>query len=209
MDIRDADIGFAFGGVEITPELYGPAYLSEFCRVLDQHVEQAKLILEWGSGLSSQALVIYGDNRWATEFFLTIDENQNYQDAVFRNPFRKPFAHPICLDQVGPRLSDRDAEVNYSSYPLTLSSKFDLIFIDGRRRMECALTAALLCDEKTVVILHDYRRARYQSVLALFEVVEDGPQFRVMRLRRSILQAIAGPGERVLADMNGRPASKG
>ena len=34
--------------------------------------------------------------------------------------------------------------------------------------MECAFIAATLCHVKTLVILHDYRRARYQSILALF-----------------------------------------
>lgn len=38
----------------------------------------------------------------------------------------------------------------------------------------------------TVVVLHDYRRTRYQPMKALYEVIEDGAQFRVMRVRRNI-----------------------
>jgi hypothetical protein len=37
---------------------------------------------------------------------------------------------------------------------------------------------------ETIVALHDYRRTRYQPVTALFDIVEDGPQFRVLRPKR-------------------------
>jgi hypothetical protein len=37
------------------------------------------------------------------------------------------------------------------------------------------------------VALHDYRRARYQPVRALYDVIEDGTQFRVMRRRQDLL----------------------
>jgi hypothetical protein len=47
--------------------------------------------------------------------------------------------------------------------------------------MECAMVATLVSHSGTIVILHDYRRARYQSVRLLFDIIEDGPQFRVMR----------------------------
>jgi hypothetical protein len=95
-----------------------------------------------------------------------------------------------CLDRVGPTRSNSDQELNYSTFPLSLKKTFDIILIDGRRRMECAFIAATLCHEKTLVILHDYRRARYQPVLALFDVVEDGAQFRVLRIKSTALQAL-------------------
>ena len=55
--------------------------------------------------------------------------------------------------------------------------------------MECALVASLLCHEDSVVLLHDYRRARYQVARAFYDIVEDGPQFRVMRPKPALLDA--------------------
>jgi hypothetical protein len=57
--------------------------------------------------------------------------------------------------------------------------------------MECAFIAALLCRNTSIVTIHDYRRTRYQPVLALFDLIEDGPQFRVLRPRASVLAATA------------------
>jgi hypothetical protein len=84
-----------------------------------------------------------------------------------------------------PCLTDRDEGLSYSTFPLSLGYKFDFIYIDGRRRLECALTAAIMCHPQTIVVLHDYRRTRHQSVKGLFDIVEDGPQFRVMRRKHA------------------------
>lgn len=57
--------------------------------------------------------------------------------------------------------------------------------------MECAFIAMLLCHEKTIVVVHDYRRLRYQPILALFDLIEDGREFRVLKSRPSVLSAVA------------------
>ncbi len=57
--------------------------------------------------------------------------------------------------------------------------------------MECAFIASLLCHDKTVVVVHDYRRLRYQPIFALFDRIEDGREFRVLRPRPSVLAAMA------------------
>ena len=47
--------------------------------------------------------------------------------------------------------------------------------------------------------MHDYRRARYQPARALFEIVEDGQQFRVMRLHKPMVPLLAETSESVFA----------
>jgi hypothetical protein len=103
------------------------------------------------------------------------------EDASRQVLERKGEGDAHAADLIGPKLSDRDPELNYAMLPLGWGRKFDFIYIDGRRRMECAMVATLVSHSGTIVILHDYRRARYQSVRLLFDIIEDGPQFRVMR----------------------------
>jgi LPS sulfotransferase NodH len=183
--------GFEFSGKQVKPAAYGRDYVSELCRILDTYVGgKAQSVLEWGTGLTTQILAEYGQRVWNTELLLTIDHSQTYQNAVFANRSKPSFVMLKCLDRVGPTRSNSDQELNYSTFPLSLKKTFDIILIDGRRRMECAFIAATLCHEKTLVILHDYRRARYQPVLALFDVVEDGAQFRVLRIKSTALQAL-------------------
>ena len=169
------------GGVVRSSGTYGADYLEEMQRILLTHVTPVtRSFLEWGSGHTT-LLILGMRSRLSLDYFASIDDNQEYQALVVAQAPVWDGFHPFTADLTGPRRSDRDPEPNYATLPLDLGRTFDFIFIDGRRRLECALTAALLCHPQSVVVLHDYRRARYRSVKSLFEVVEDGPQFRVMR----------------------------
>jgi len=187
----DGEFGFTFKGTRIDGGKYGQRYINDFRRILATHASGAKAFLEWGSGLTSQILAAHAQSLPDVELFLTIDNKPEYQKAIFAERARPAFLETVVQDLTGPCQSRADPELAYSTYPLGLGRKFDFIFIDGRRRMECAFIAALLCHETTTVVIHDYRRARYQPVLALFDVIEDGKEFRVMRLRPSVLASIA------------------
>ncbi len=78
-------------------------------------------------------------------------------------------------------MSQDDQGPSYSSYPLYLGMRFDVVFIDGRRRMECALSATQCLAEGGIVILHDWKRSRYQVVRSLFDVVSEEGEFLVLR----------------------------
>ena len=183
------ELGFVFQGKAVDARKFKPVYISEFRRVLGTYAAAGVCsILEWGSGLTTQILVEHAARLPDFELLLSIDSNAAYQEAVFAARERPAFLQTAALDLIGPQ--SLAPELPYATYPLRLGRKFDLIFIDGRRRMECAFIAALLCHEKTVIVVHDYRRLRYQPILALFDLIEDGKEFRVLRPRLSVLKAL-------------------
>jgi hypothetical protein len=183
------EFGFVFQGKQVTAQKFKPVYISEFRRVLETYAPAGvRSILEWGSGLTTQMLAEHASRLTDFELLLTIDSNAPYQEAIFAARERPAFLKEVALDLVGPQ--SLAPELAYSTYPLGLGGKFDLIFIDGRRRMECAFIAALVCHEKTVIVVHDYRRLRYQPILALFDLIEDGKEFRVLRPRLSVMAAL-------------------
>jgi hypothetical protein len=167
-------------------DIYGFDYLPELRRILHRYVKPVtRAYLEWGTGNSTLAIIQWRDSL-GIERFYSIDDNADYlAQLVPQFPQWSGF-HSICADLTGPKLSDRDDGLNYSTVPLTLESQFDFIFIDGRRRLECAFVAWLLCHPDTIVVLHDYRRTRYQPIRVHYEVLEDGSQFRVMRARPNV-----------------------
>jgi hypothetical protein len=165
-------------------EAYGSDYLSELRRILTQFVKPVtRLYLEWGSGNTTLAIVEWR-NALPLDAFYSIDNDGAYLDDLVKQIPAWHGFHPICADLMGPKASDRDPDFNYSTLPLSFASQFDFILIDGRRRLECAFVASLISHPDTVIALHDYWRRRYQPVKALFEILEDGSQFRVMRPRR-------------------------
>jgi hypothetical protein len=162
-------------------DAYGCNYLSELRRVLLEYGRpRTRNYLEWGAGNTTVAIATMR-HQLGLERLDTIDDNADYLAAIGQQVPAWAGFEAHAADLIGPKLSDRDPELNYAMLPLGWGRQFDFIYIDGRRRMECAMVASLIGHPGTVVILHDYRRARYQSVRLLFDIVEDGPQFRVMR----------------------------
>ena len=168
-------------------DCFGSDYLSELRRILLRYVKpRTRAYLEWGAGLSTMAIL-----QWRKELsldrFFSLDDSKPYMAELLPQLPDWSGFRPFTVDLLGTLEGDRDAGLNYATLPLSFGTKFDFIFIDGRRRMECAFIASLLCHRHTIVVLHDYRRARYQPIVTLFKIVEDGPQFRVMRLRNNLL----------------------
>ena len=166
---------------------FGADYLDEYRRVILQHVAPVTgAFLEWGAGHTTVALAQLR-KELGVRTLCTIDHNRAYLQAVLAATPRFEGLRAYARELQGPSCAVDDPELAYATAPLAWRESFDFIFIDGRRRMECAFVAALLCHERTVVALHDYRRARYQAVLAFYDILEDGRQFRVMRLKPALL----------------------
>lgn len=133
----------------------------------------AKRFLEWGAGCSTLLFQDLARERGGD--VLTMEHDPNWLTSVAKR-LNYGGSNIVLQDLDGPRQSQIDQGLHYASYPVD-KGPFDFIMIDGRRRVECAV-AALACSHKdTVIVLHDYRRARYQTLRYLYSF-QDGPQFR-------------------------------
>lgn len=72
---------------------------------------------------------------------------------------------PFLLEHAADRFANLDAYVNF---PASLARKFDLIFVDGRKRRRCLLQAARLMKPNGVTLLHDAYRRHYQCAFDAF-----------------------------------------
>jgi hypothetical protein len=78
-----------------------------------------------------------------------------------------------------------DAACNKSRYAvwplhcLDKEQKIDLAFIDGRRRVECALVAWMLLREGGALVLHDAHRWHYAHVLRCYLGEPEGGAYAV------------------------------
>lgn len=166
-----------------TIDTHDIAYVAEFNYVLDRYVpEHGGALLEWGAGISTRWLLAIAEKRHCS-LFVTIDDSEEYLEKVvaFLPVTTVPFEAHV-MDDVG-ETDDKSLSraPHYSTLPFEFGRRFDLIYVDGRRRNECLLSALMLLTNCGVVVLHDYRRARYQLGCSLFDIVEDFYGFRIMR----------------------------
>jgi predicted O-methyltransferase YrrM len=138
-------------------------------------------VLEWGSGLSTFMLSAAVHARLEGQL-VTIDHNAEWQQAALERIPRRSRMRGLVADVNGSE-NTASQRLFYSTLPLDLPGPWDLIVIDGARRLECALTAAMISDESTLVVLSDYRRARYMPVLKLYNVLVDGAHYRQMQAK--------------------------
>jgi len=67
------------------------------------------------------------------------------------------------------------------------TARLDLVLIDGRFRVACALQAALRCASETAIVIHDFwNRPAYHGILPFFEELGRCETMGVFRVRRDL-----------------------
>lgn len=118
---------------------------------LISNLNKDQVVLEWGSGGSTieiakhvkQLYSIEHDIHWFLKVKRRIPANVIYQ-LVQRNQKEKP-GHDGTLEDY----------FDYVNFPKSLNKKFDVIFIDGRARVDCAKIAVNLLNKGGFILIHD------------------------------------------------------
>ena len=189
-DYSDSDIWIEFRGKRVSEDNYGRDYAEDFRYILREYApRKTGSILEWGSGLTTLIAQSMLDEIGARQL-TSIENDKEFCDSM-AGRVSDPRVRLVLRDLTGATAGQDDVGDNYTTYPLHACETFDLVFIDGRRRLECAYVAALVGHEDTVVFMHDFRRSRYQAILGLYEIAEERRQFRIMKLRPPVYEALA------------------
>src|SRR5512138_3667602 len=110
-----------------------------FMEELASHIpDTAKNFLEWGSGCSTLFFQELARHHGGT--LLSMEHDLRYLTSISKK-LNYEGAQIVLQDLEGPRQSQHDQGYNYATYPLKDGKKYDVILIDGRRRVECAVAA--------------------------------------------------------------------
>ena len=135
-------------------------FIQEMLNITGKHID----VLEWGLGFS-------------TRYFTAILRSKNIEfewDAIEYDIDWYIFAKKWGLENVNlflfqEELPDdkqwmRGREMNeYVDFPKTRGKKYDLMFVDGRKRVRCLEIAKDYLKENGIVILHDAQRQDYHE----------------------------------------------
>lgn len=155
-------------------------FIPEVSELIRKHYEKANVILEYGSGGST---VMAAEMPGKTIFSV---ENSRPWTRMMRRYFEQeqppsmPLMHNVNVGKTGKwgRPVDNSGFKRYHRYPLSIwdIEEFqhpDVILIDGRFRVACALTAMLRCTKKTTLLFDDYEnRKSYHMVEEFLEKEE-------------------------------------
>lgn len=184
------------------PEL---TFIPEVSALVRKHYEAANVILEYGSGGST---VMASEMPGKTIFSV---ESSRVWTKMMRAWFEQeqPASMPVMkhanIGATGKWGTPKDGSAyqRYHLYPLSIwdTEGFkhpDVILVDGRFRVACALTAMLRCTRKTTLLFDDYEGRKGYHILEDFlekeEVVGNMARFTVNKkaLPRAKMTQIIG-----------------
>ena len=165
--------------------------------LFDKFIEDAKCYLEFGAGGStirvlqrSKAKIhsVESSLEWIKEMsrYVTI--------KYWRN--KRVFFHPVAIGKTG-MWGFPASDAAKESFPKYSSAIFDelypvqpdVVLIDGRFRVACALQTILRLhsNEKTILLVHDFwNREEYHMILDFLTEIESADTLGVFRIKRDI-----------------------
>lgn len=150
-----------------------PLMLDVEIRELERALLSAKgrpvRVLEWGSGGSTVYFTDYLRKNGVPYEWVSLEYNKKWHEKVSDEVKNYPHTSIVLFDVGNDEILQPNNPMNeYVSYPKTLGKKFDVVFVDGRKRRRCVIEAKDLVTEGGVVFLHDAERPHYHSAFTHF-----------------------------------------
>ena len=125
-----------------------------------KHLESNQRVLEWGCGSSTIRI-----SKLVTEIH-SVEHNKDWFDNINSKISNTNISLYLCEPDneyvEGRHCGTFQQFETYIKKPLELG-RFDLIFIDGRARIECAKICKDISHEDTLIFIHDYRGRFYKE----------------------------------------------
>jgi hypothetical protein len=158
-------------------------------RLFAKYLDSANNYFEFGSGGST----VWAAARPNIQTITSIESDSKYckivQDAAPRANVQWVYIGHV-KDCGNP--SDRSQIERWHNYYDSYADRQvepDLVLIDGRFRVACALTVFFHSNtnEKQIVMIHDFRvRPYYHSILAFFDIIEECENLVVLKARQTV-----------------------
>lgn len=166
---------------------YGFAYDAVLRSLLEQLItDETKTIVEYGSGASTRMMCDIIETKLSRSsrqklVLLTIDHTEHWQRQTSRALPWKNYLHLRHYQLAGRCETTQDLGVSYTTAPEQLKRPLDLVYVDGRNRMQCVLFSSLLLSPDGVIILDDSKRERYQYAQHYFHEVTFHDRFTIFK----------------------------
>lgn len=140
-----------------------------FVPILAQIADQQRpeYVLEWGPGMSTKTIIQHSPN----SKILTIEHQRHWYD-IAKSQFGSNPNVEIVHRALTLRSGDSEGYVNYPLYRAITegydTKRYDLVFVDGRCRFDCLVTAFLMAKDSATVVIHDSQRINYHPAIEMF-----------------------------------------
>lgn len=178
------------------PTIFFPPFMSknEF-KFFKKNVDNAGSIVEFGAGGSTSYFLS------KEKSLCSVESDKSFYDFLMTFPLIRKKIEDKSLQflyvdigdtgELGKPKDDSQKD-NWSDYYLNVweiesSRNPDIVFVDGRFRVMCALSAIPFLKKETKVIIHDFaRRENYGAVLDFYDVIDQVENIVILKLKENI-----------------------
>ncbi len=145
--------------------------------------------LEFGAGGSTFLALLHSNTN-----IYSVESDKNWIDSLQKWKFiqdnnkRLLFWH-VFIGKTGgygvPIEQDKkELFPQYSLFPFLNKQDYDVVFIDGRFRVACAVQAALHCKCDAKILMHDFNnRKNYHIVLRFLDIVDTADTMALFKIK--------------------------
>lgn len=153
--------------IEMKPQML-PKEISAIERILSLHGPHLD-VLEWGSGGSTVYFTRFLRDKGISYAWTSVEYNKVWYERI-SDMVKDDKSIKLALFDVGnTKVKQPSLPMDeYVAYPATLGKKYDVIFVDGRKRRRCLLEASRFLKPRGVVLLHDARRTYYHCAFSAY-----------------------------------------
>ncbi len=166
-----------------------PMMSDEEIKFFKSYLNKSKIVLEWGAGRST--LEFSKD----TKKYYSIEHDFNWYNLIWKEilkntkiyyvPPNTPNLdwHPVFAE------GGHDEFRNYIQFANNIASfnkKFDIVLIDGRARVDCAIEVLPHLKGGSIVFIHDFNRITYWNVLKYYHIIGIAGKLVALKQGKSI-----------------------
>ncbi len=157
------------------------------------HIKGAQRYLEYGAGGStflalmntniSKVISVESDANWLKYLrnWAQIRENESTRLSFIHTDIGKTGEWGVPLEN-----SKSDLFPNYIEAPYHKDEKYDVIFIDGRFRVACALKAVLHAGPNLRILMHDFNdRPQYHCILEFLDIIDTADTMALFKVKEN------------------------
>lgn len=178
------------------PENFFPPYMSkEEFHLFEKHVQNSNSVVEFGAGGSTTFFLKKGKSVYSVESDKSFYDFLNTFPLIRKKIKDKSLQfYYVNIGETGGwgKPKDESRRENWSAYYLQVwenESKRnpDIVFIDGRFRVMCALSAIPFIKKETKVIIHDFSvRKEYEIVLDFYDVIDQVDSMVILQVKENV-----------------------
>jgi len=190
----ESDNQIEFNFTEKDPEKYvmpiKPWMTEEEISLIKSYLKKDKTLFEWGVGGSTVEFSNYVKEYYSVEhdfdWYNIVFKNAGENVHLFYIPPNTSNLEWFPVFEEG-KASDFKSYIKFVNNIASFGKKFDLVLVDGRARVDCAVEILPHLEKDAVIFIHDFDREYYWKILKYYEIVSVTDKMAALRIKKESL----------------------